>query len=99
MTAFIKNTSLNNISIQPLRWWQLLAYLSLRQEIESESPHLVVQKGERRGSILLVLARIFLARHHSKTLIALDGKKIIGYITITFARFKKLRGNGYLVVS
>lgn len=89
----------NKISISLLEWSDLRAFMRLRHEIEAEAAHLVPKRGERKESILYVILRFMANRRRTRILIASNNKKIVGYISIIFAKFKKLRGNAYLALS
>lgn len=88
-----------DLQIRLLRWIDLPAFMQLRHEIETEAAHLVPRSGERKESILYVLLRFLATRRRTKILIATNDKKTIGYISVIFAKFKKLRGNAYLALS
>lgn len=86
------------ISVRPLRMVEVPAYMALRREIEKESKH-VVGNGGRRESLFLTLARMFVNRRHIFTFVATDNGKLVGYLTLIFARLPKMKGNGYLGLS
>lgn len=87
------------VNIKPLKLGGLAAFMRLRGEVESDAAHLVPKKGERRESILYALARYMANRRRTRILVATNDKKFVGYITIIFAKFRKLRGNAYLALS
>ena len=88
-----------NFPIYRLKWKDLPAFLRLRHQIEHDATHLVPEKGERKETLLYALARLIVNRRRTHTFIAVNDKKPVGYISIIFAKFKKLRGNAYLVLS
>lgn len=87
------------VSVFPLRLRHLFAFARLKRAIESSASHLVVSGGERRESGLHILARMLISRRKLHTLIAADGNEFVGYVSLVFPRFRKLRGNAYLTVS
>lgn len=89
----------NKISVSLLKWGDLRAFMRLRHEIEAEAAHLVPKGGERKESILYVLARFIVNRRRTRILITTNDKKIVGYISVIFAKFRKLKGNAYLALS
>jgi ribosomal protein S18 acetylase RimI-like enzyme len=91
-----------NIEILPLQWFQLRnvnAFLNLKKEIEREAEHLVVGAGERQEKTFHVLAKMFLNRKRTLTLVAMEGNQIVGYLTAVYPKFKKLRGNAYIALA
>lgn len=90
----------SSLSIEPLKWTEALEFLRLREEIEREAPHLALGGGDRKNeSRLFALARMAANRKWMTTLIAKEGNEFVGYISIFFARFRKMKGNAYLVLS
>jgi len=88
------------ISIEPLKWRQIMKFLFLRQKIESETEHLALDGADRKSeSTWFALGRMFVNRQWLAILIAKDGDKFVGYLSIFFARFRKMKANAYLVLS
>ena len=88
------------ISVEPLKWTEVMKFLALRAKIESESDHLALGGNERKSEPLwFALGRIFATRKWTTHLIAKDGETSVGYISIFFAKFRKMRGNAYLVLA
>lgn len=88
----------NNFSIEPLRYRDVWAFARMRNDIDGESPWLVAHAGERRETPLRVLVRM-LINGRLKTLVVKDKGRLVGYVSVVFPRFRKLRHNAYLVVS
>lgn len=86
------------IIIKPLRWWEAWRFAKLRNQIDGETRYLVASGDERRERGHCVLIRLLLNRHLT-TLVARHGREHLGYVSLVFARFKKLRGNAYLTIS
>lgn len=86
------------MKIAPLRWHETKHFARLRNQIDTETKHLVARGGERKDDGLRVLARILMNRRLI-TLVARDNNEMIGYVSVVFAKFKKLRGNSYLTIS
>lgn len=93
------NIHTQEVLIRPLRWRDTRAYMKLRYIIEQEAKHLVPENGERKNANFSVLLRMFLNRKRAKVFVAEDGGALVGYISLLFAKFKKLKGNAYLTVS
>ena len=93
------NDSVNIITISTLSYFGILAFSRLRRDIERESYHLAIASGERKESPLRVLARMVLSRGRMITLVAKKNKKMVGYVSLIFPRFSKLKGNAYLTIS
>ncbi|MFH1170581.1 MAG: GNAT family N-acetyltransferase [Candidatus Vogelbacteria bacterium] len=90
----------SSISIEPLKWRQIMKFLVLRQKIESETDHLALDGADRKSeSALFAIGRMFANRKWLAILVAKDGNELIGYISIFFARFRKMKANAYLVLS
>src|SRR5688572_5109741 len=89
-----------SITVEPLKWSEVMKFLALRERVESESDHLALGGNDRKTEkIWFSLARLFATRKWTVNLIAKDGNEFIGYIQIFFARFRKMRGNAYLVLA
>lgn len=91
-----------DIKISPLYWFQLSnvsSFLNLKKEVEREAEHLVVGAGERHEKTLHVLAKMFLNRKRTHTLVAVENNQIVGYLTTVYPKFKKLRGNAYIALA
>ena len=86
------------MKIAPLRWHETKHFARLRNQIDTETKHLVARGGERKEDGLRVLARILMNRRLT-TLVARDNEEMIGYVSVVFAKFKKLKGNSYLTIS
>ncbi len=89
----------NNISIRHLTLKDIPAFSHLRHSIEQEAAHLAVGDGERKIAWLHVLLRMIVNRKRMRIFVAVEDGKLIGFVTIIFAKFKKLRGNAYLTIS
>ena len=87
------------VAVFPLRLRHIFAFARLKRDIESSATHLVVSGGERRESAFYILARLLVSRRTLRTLIAADETGFIGYVSIVFPRFRKLRGNAYLTIA
>jgi RimJ/RimL family protein N-acetyltransferase len=88
-----------DFEIAPLGLLDLLAFAVLRNDIEEEARHLVVSNGERKESALRILGRMLISGRRINTLVARNSGEFIGYVSLTFPRFRKLRGNAYLSIS
>lgn len=95
---FIHNQE-TTVHIRRLRLREVRAFANLRAEIEREASHLAVSNGERKEGIAYVLLRIFINRKRMHTFIAEKDGEFVGFITVLFPKFKKLRRNAYLTLS
>ncbi|MEK7621728.1 MAG: GNAT family N-acetyltransferase [Patescibacteria group bacterium] len=90
----------SSLSIQPLKWNQVLKFLLLREQIEAETEHLALAGDDRKSeSTLFAIGRMFANRKCLVTLVAQDGNEFVGYISVSFARFRKMKANAYLILS
>ncbi|MBI2013102.1 MAG: GNAT family N-acetyltransferase [Candidatus Colwellbacteria bacterium] len=87
------------ISISPLKWNSLKSFIDLRHEIEADAAHLVPKRGERKDSIIYTVGRFMANRRRTQILVATNDKRFVGYISVIFAKFRKLKGNAYLALS
>ncbi len=89
-----------SISVHSLKWYQVRKFLRLRQKIESEAEHLALNGIERKSeSSWFAIGRMAVNRKWLRILIAKEGDQFIGYASIFFARFKKMKANAYLVLA
>lgn len=88
-----------SIIIRRLRLTEVGAFASLRAGIEREAAHLAVASGERKEGIAYVLLRIFINRKRMHTFVAEKDGRLVGFITVLFPKFRKLRRNAYLTLS
>ena len=70
----------------------------LRMDIDKESDHVLAKGGERKENALHVIARMLISQRRTVTFLAFDGKSAIGYVSLVFPKFTKLRGNAYLTI-
>lgn len=85
--------------IAPLSLFELISFAGLRNDIEEEARHLVVSHGERKESAVRILGRMVLSARRINTLVARHDGRFVGYVSLTFPRFRKLQGNAYLSIS
>ncbi|MEK7612447.1 MAG: GNAT family N-acetyltransferase [Patescibacteria group bacterium] len=95
----LTNIGQPDIAIQPLRLWETSLFIRLRNEIESTAEHLVAKSGERKETIAHVLAKTLITRNRIQTLIARENGTFVGYLTLLFPKFARLKGNAYLSMS
>lgn len=99
MPHFSSHINTKNVVIDRLGYFGVWSFSRLRREIEKEARHLAVASGERKESPLRALARMILSRGRMVTLVAKKDKEMIGYASLIFPRFSKLKGNAYLTIS
>ena len=73
-------------------------FANLRRDIDKESDYLLAKKGERKENALHVIAKLLLSQRRTVTHMAFDGNEVIGYVSLVFPKFNKLRGNAYLTI-
>ncbi len=88
-----------DISVFPFRFRHIFSFARLKRDIESTASHLVISRNERRETGFHILARLLISRRTMNTLIASDSNGFIGYVSLVFPRFRKLRGNAYLTIA
>ena len=88
-----------DVKIKLLKPTDYHRFARLRNNINWESKKLVAKGGERKETGLHIFARKLLSSRALNTLVAFDGREMVGYINIVFAKFSKLRGNAYITIS
>lgn len=74
-------------------------FAKLRNEIDKESDHVLAKKGERRENALHVIVRLLVSQRRTVSFLAYDGNYPVGYVSLVFPKFVKLRGNAYLTIA
>lgn len=88
------------VSVEPLKWSEIMKFLLLRRKIEAEAEHLALSGNDRKAEpIWFTIGRMLANRKWTLILVAKDRNDLIGYISISFAKFRKMRSNAYLVLS
>lgn len=88
-----------NIRILPFAYKHAHLFAKLRREIDAEADHVLAKKGERKENAIHVIARLLISQRRTFIFLAFDEKKVIGYVSIVFPKFKKLQGNAYLIIA
>lgn len=86
------------IRIVPLTWRDVAGFAQMRNHVDEETDNLVAKPKERKDTGLRMLARMAVNRR-LKTLVAKEGSHIVGYVSLIFAKFAKMKGNAYLTIS
>jgi len=89
----------DDIQITRFSFLHAHSFVKLRKEIENKTDFLLAKKGERKENALHVVARLLISQRRTITFLAWDEKSIIGYVSLVFPKFKKLRGNAYLTIA
>src|SRR5690606_7653725 len=84
--------------IVPMTWRDVGRFAQMRNHMDVESRNLAAQPNERKEKGVKVLARMIINRR-LKTLVAKDEKRIVGYVSLIFAKFQKFKGNAYLTIA
>jgi ribosomal protein S18 acetylase RimI-like enzyme len=84
------------IYIRQMRPIDIITFIRLRKEIESESDYSPAGRGERRESIIYTFLKMIWHLKRTKTFLAFSDGRMVGYIAVVFGRFKKFRGNAYI---
>jgi ribosomal protein S18 acetylase RimI-like enzyme len=71
----------------------------LRISIDKESEHLLAKKDERKENAVHVILKLLVSQRRMVTFLAFDGAFDIGYVSLVFPKFAKLRGNAYLTIA
>lgn len=74
-------------------------FAKLRREIEDETDSMLAKRGERREGALHVIAKLLISQRRTVTFLAYDESYVIGYVSIVFPKFLKLKGNAYLTIA
>ena len=92
-------TKENTVSVKPLNWLNIWKFIKLRNNIDRESSHLVTSGKNGFGNSIRLLVRMFINKKWIKTIVVKEGKDLVGYVSLVFAKFKRLQGNVYLTIS
>jgi ribosomal protein S18 acetylase RimI-like enzyme len=95
-----KKISINDthITISLFKYRDAHLFANLRRDIDRESDHLLAKHGERVENALHVIAKLLISQRRVVTHLAFDGKNAVGYVSLIFPKFYKLRGNAYLTI-
>ncbi len=74
-------------------------FSKLRRDIDNESEYVLGNKGERKENALHVIVRLLISQRRMVTFLAFDDDFVIGYVSLVFPRFSKMKGNTYLTIS
>ena len=91
-------TVLESVGIKLFRYRDAHLFASLRRDIDKESDYLLAKKDERKENALHVIAKLLISQRRTVTHLALDGANLVGYVSLVFPRYAKLRGNAYLTI-
>jgi ribosomal protein S18 acetylase RimI-like enzyme len=89
----------SNIKIKKFSIIDAHKFSKLRINIEKETNHLLANKGERKENAIHVIAKLIISQRRTVTFLAHDNNLLIGYVSLVFPRFAKLRGNAYLTIA
>ena len=87
-----------HFEIKPAGWKDFGALLALQKQVIREAEHLVATGKDRKESPLFAFAKALLHRKRVHTFVAQEGSELVGYITIVFGKFRKIRETAYIVV-
>lgn len=92
---------MNNFDIQiiPFTYRHAHLFSKLRRDIDHESDHLLAKKNERKENGIHVLVRLLLSQRRIVTFLSFHGTTDVGYVSLVFPKFAKLRGNTYLTIA
>lgn len=74
-------------------------FSKLRIATDRESDHVLANKNERTENALHVIVRLLISQRRIVTFLAFDGKEAIGYVSLVFPKYTKLKGNAYLTIA
>ena len=93
-------TTTENIEIRRLRLHEIPTFANLRNEISNEAEHVIAKRGERKKEFgIRILAMMLLSERRTHTFLAWQKGVAVGYLSLTFAKFRKFRGNAYLTIA
>ncbi len=87
-----------NIKIIPFTYKHAHIFSKLRRDIDNSSACVLANKGERKENALHVIAKLLISQRRTVTFLAFDDLLDIGYVSIVFPRYTKLKGNAYLTI-
>lgn len=87
-----------SIVIRPASWRNFKSLLALQRSIVRESDHLATTGSDRKEPVLLAFAKAIVQRNRVHTGVAHEGKERVGYITLVFGKFHKVKETAYIVV-
>lgn len=87
-----------DIDIKQFTYKHSHLFSKLRIDIDKESDHLLAKKNERRENALHVIVRLLISQRRIITFLAFDKKEAVGYVSLVFPKYTKLRGNTYLTI-
>ncbi|OGG80642.1 hypothetical protein A3A39_04100 [Candidatus Kaiserbacteria bacterium RIFCSPLOWO2_01_FULL_54_13] len=79
-------------------WRDFGALATLQKKIVREAEHLAATGKDRKEPLLYALAKAILHRKRVHTIVAEEEGKFVGYITIVFGKFQRVRETAYIVV-
>ncbi len=79
-------------------WRDFSKIIQVQRQITQETEHLAVTRSDPKGSTLYAFAKAVLHRKRVHTLVAKEKRKIVGYITVIYGKFLKVRGTAYIVM-
>lgn len=88
-----------SLRIIPFSYRYSHTFTKLRNEIENETDNLLAKRNERKETFVHVIVKLAISQRRTVTFLAFDKNTAIGYVSIVFPRFKKLRGNAYLTIA
>lgn len=89
---------ISGIRIFPFELRHAGVFSKLRIDIDNESDFLLAKKGERKENAFHVILRLLISQRRVITFLAFDNKEPVGYVSLVFPKFAKLKGNAYLTV-
>ncbi len=74
-------------------------FSKLRIDTDRESDHVLAKRDERTENALHVIIRLLISQRRIITFLAFDKDEAIGYVSLVFPKYTKLRGNAYLTIA
>jgi len=84
--------------IRQAGWRDFGALLALQKQIVREAEHLVPTGKDHKEPVFFAFLKALLHRNRVMTLLAEQNGELIGYITIVFGKFRRVRETVYIVV-
>jgi ribosomal protein S18 acetylase RimI-like enzyme len=79
-------------------WKDFGGLATLQKQIVRQAEHLAATGNDRKEPFLYSLVKAILHRKRVHTLVAEEEGKLVGYITIVFGKFHRVRETAYIVV-
>lgn len=91
--------AISDLRIIPFSYGHARLFSKLRTDIDKEADYVLANKGERKESALHVIVRLLISQRRTVTFLAFSEKLDVGFVSVVFPKFAKLKGNAYLTIA